>query len=155
MKILFTLLFLLSSSVGSAEMFYARVVGVQDGDSIIVLTQTKQRIRVRLEGIDAPEMGQDFGRRAKETLSSLVFNRQVQIKQTDKDRYGRTVAVVFIGNQNINLTMVQKGLAWHFTRYNSDPLLQAAERLARKNKIGLWSHKNPIPPWVWRKKGNK
>ncbi len=95
MKILLILLFCLSAAHSHAEAFYARVVGVQDGDSIIVLTQAKQRIRVRLEGIDAPEMSQDFGRRAKEALSRLIFSKTILLKPTDQDHYDQTIAVVY------------------------------------------------------------
>lgn len=151
MKILLALFFLLSAQLSPAEVFFARVVGVQDGDSITVLTQAKQRIQVRLDGIDAPEMGQDFGRRAKEALSKLIFSRTIMLKPTSQDRYGRTIAVVYLGEQNINLEMIRLGLAWHYTQYNDDPLFQVAERFARERRIGLWSHNNPIPPWEWRR----
>jgi Staphylococcal nuclease homologue len=72
----------------------ARVVGISDGDTITVLTAEKKQVKIRLNGIDAPETGQDFGTRAKQLASELAFGKTITIKERDKDRYGRTVAEV-------------------------------------------------------------
>jgi endonuclease YncB( thermonuclease family) len=127
------------------------VVGVHDGDSITVLTANKHRIKVRLDGIDAPELGQAFGRRAKEALSKMVFGKYVDIELRSKDRFGRTVARVYLNGRCINLEIVQAGMAWHFLKYSKDKNLQRAENEARANKIGLWGQGLPIAPWYWRK----
>jgi endonuclease YncB( thermonuclease family) len=129
--------------------FDALVVGVHDGDTITVL-RDRQRIRVRLHGIDCPELGQPFGRPAKRLTSSLVFHQVVHLVPRDVDRYGRLVAVVFVGHTDVNLELVRRGLAWHYTRYSSDPQLAAAERSARAARLGLWADAHPIPPWDWR-----
>ncbi|HTH31900.1 MAG TPA: thermonuclease family protein, partial [Lacibacter sp.] len=52
----------------------------------------------------------------------------------------------------INKELVAKGMAWHFVKYSSSKELAKAELLARKQKVGLWSLKNPVAPWDWRKK---
>jgi endonuclease YncB( thermonuclease family) len=75
-----------------------KVVGVQDGDSITVLHDGKGE-KIRLYRVDCPEEGQDFGNRAKQFTSSLVFERVVEVKPVTKDRYGRTVAMVYSGNK--------------------------------------------------------
>ena len=64
-----------------------KVVGVSDGDTLTVLTDGRKRIKVRLEGIDAPETGQAFGNNAKQALSELVFGKTVRIVVSTTDDY--------------------------------------------------------------------
>jgi hypothetical protein len=66
------------------------------------------------------------------------------------DRYGRTVARMYIDGKDVSLELGRAGLAWHFTRYSSDPVLADAEREARAAKRGLWVQPNPVPPWEYR-----
>jgi endonuclease YncB( thermonuclease family) len=93
---------------------------------------------VRLDGVDCPELGQAFGRRAKEPMAALVFGKEVKVAPTAIDQYGRTVARVHVGGIDLSLELVQAGLAWHFTKYNTDPALAAAEGQARRATRGLW-----------------
>jgi len=145
-------LFLLSISLVVLQLavFKARVIGVHDGDSITVLTSDNQQIKVRLEGIDCPELKQDFGQRAKQATSALCFGKDVRVQQTGKDRYGRTLAYVYVGDVCINKELLKQGMAWHFKKYNSDPEYAKLENKARSQKVGLWSHPNPVAPWDFR-----
>jgi endonuclease YncB( thermonuclease family) len=79
-----------------AQTYQGKVVGVLDGDTLIVLTPQKQQIKVRLAEIDAPEKRQPFGQRSKQSLSDLVFGKQVRVEQQDRDRYGRVVGKVYV-----------------------------------------------------------
>lgn len=108
-------------------------------------------VKIRLEGIDCPELGQDVGTRAKQFTSTLVFSKDVEVKAYCPDRYGRMVARVYVGDQDVSLELVRAGLAWHFKKYSSDPVLADAEEQARREKKGLWSMPNPVPPWEYRK----
>jgi len=135
-----------------SRTFFAKVVGVHDGDSITVLTSSNQQIKVRLEGIDCPELKQDYGQKAKQYTSSLCFQKQVRIETTGKDRYGRTLAFVYVGNTCINKELLKAGMAWHFKKYNNNSELARIENVARSKKIGLWSRPSPKPPWDFRKK---
>ena len=74
----------------------------------------KKQHRIRLLGIDAPESNQAFGQKSKQYLSSLIFNKNVSITYKEKDQYGRILGTIFYENENINLKMVQAGLAWHY-----------------------------------------
>lgn len=136
----------------SIEIYYAKVVGVTDGDTIVVLTEDKAQVKVRLEGIDCPEKGQPFGDRAKQATAGLCFNKTVRVEKTGLDRYGRTLAFVYVGDTCLNEELLKQGMAWHFKRYNSDSTLANLENQARKMKVGLWSDARAIPPWEWRKK---
>ena len=107
--------------------------------------------KVRLEGIDCPELGQDFGTRAKQFTSSMVFRKTIVVKECSKDIYGREIVRIYVEGLDLSLELVKAGLAWYFNAFTSDPALAAAEKAARKQEIGLWSMPNPIPPWVYRR----
>jgi endonuclease YncB( thermonuclease family) len=153
MRRLLPILLLFLASPASAADYSARVIGIADGDTITVLTADKTQHRIRLHGIDAPEMGQDFGSRAKQAASSLAIGKTVTIRPRDTDRHGRTVAEVFLPDgRSLNREMVRQGLAWWFRRYAPrDADLAQIESEARAARIGLWSQPNPVPPWEWRK----
>jgi micrococcal nuclease len=99
-------------SLTPAEEFSGKVVGVSDGDTITVL-QNRTPIKVRLHGIDCPEIGQDFGSRAKAFASEIVFGQVVKVVPRETDRYGRTVAdVILVDGRILNHELVRAGLAW-------------------------------------------
>lgn len=131
----------------------ARCVGVADGDTITVRAEGQSKERVRLYGIDAPENGQDFGGRAKEYLSGLVYGETVDIEKMDTDRYGRTVAVVRVGVVSANEEMLKAGMAWVFISRCRNKICAGwkdLEAQARTQRIGLWSQPEPRAPWEWR-----
>lgn len=136
------------------EEFSGKVVGVTDGDTITVLVNNES-IKVRLEGIDAPESGQSFGTKSKQALSETVFGKQVTIKKTGEDRYGRTLGVVVVGDVDANAKMIQDGWAWHFKKYNDEDRLAKLEVEAREAKRGLWAEATPLAPWDYRARQKK
>jgi micrococcal nuclease len=108
--------------------------------------------RIRLNGIDAPERGQDFYNVSKQRLGELCKDSPLMVRLFNKDRYGRWIADVYTRNNIlINYKLVEEGLAWHFKKYSSDTLLAALENKARSKKAGLWVSSSPVPPWVKRK----
>lgn len=149
---------LLSFSV-QAEILTGRIVGINDGDTVTLLDANQRQYKIRLTGIDAPEKKMPFGQRSKEHLSDLVFSKDVQVETEKLDRYGRTLGKILVDRKDINLAMINAGLAWHYIKYQkdqsrSDSLLYAhAEEQARQQQIGLWRDPNPTPPWEWRKGG--
>jgi endonuclease YncB( thermonuclease family) len=128
-----------------------QVAGVSDGDTLTLLVAGNQSVRVRLAEIDAPEKSQAFGQVSKQSLSDLTYRKTVQITVMDTDRYGRTVGRVFVGTTDVNLVQVQKGMAWAYEQYVTDPKIPKAEKAARAAKLGLWSDAQPTPPWLFRK----
>lgn len=127
------------------------VVGVSDGDTFKALTKQKEQIRCRIYGIDAPELGQAFGRRSKERLSQLIFNQNVRIKIQSTDRYGRKVVWVYREAQDVGLEMIRSGMAWHYKKFYDSDEYAEAQRAASKKRVGLWADKNPQAPWSFRK----
>jgi endonuclease YncB( thermonuclease family) len=151
----------------SADVLRGRVVGVSDGDTITVLDEQHQQHKVRLLGIDAPEKDQAFGQRSKQSLSGLVFNRDVEVIWTKRDRYGRVVGKVMTGLEcrqencpkelDACLEQVTTGMAWWYEKYAKEQTkadssrYHQAEQSARQYRLGLWSESAPTPPWDWRK----
>jgi micrococcal nuclease len=146
------LLLLLSTPALAAEAtVHLRVVGVHDGDTITGLDESKTQYKIRLDAIDAPELGQPFGQASKKALSEMVFGKSVTVIEKKKDKYGRTIGHVLIDGKDTNLLMLEQGMAWHYREYSKNQRLQRAEDEARANRKGLWADREPMPPWEWRK----
>jgi len=143
----------------AAEFKVSRVV---DGDTIKVRAASGE-ITIRLVGIDAPEEshkkrepGQPFSQQSTKNLAGMVLNKSVSIKEYGHDRYGRTLAEVFLDGKNINLEMVDAGFA---EVYRGDPALGQdlapywkAEEQARAAKRGMWVQGSKyLSPREWRK----
>jgi endonuclease YncB( thermonuclease family) len=154
-------LLLASTALGQETIVSARIVGITDGDTVKALLAGNELLRVRLSWIDAPEKSQAFGQRSKQHLSELVFGREVELHTHGLDRYGRTLAVIFVNGVDANLEQVRSGLAWCYTRYLSEASsdIQASYRQAEteawEQQRGLWSEPDPIPPWEYRRAGKK
>jgi micrococcal nuclease len=128
-----------------------KVVRVHDGDTLTLLkTGSHKHLQIRLEGIDAPEMDQSFGNESRLALDGMVYSRQVTIHPVTIDKYGRTIARVFLGTLDVNLEMVRLGFAWRYDHYSQEPALGFAQEHARELKWGLWQERHPVPPWDWR-----
>jgi endonuclease YncB( thermonuclease family) len=120
-----------------------KAVRIIDGDTFDLLVGTTTH-RIRLAGIDAPEKKQDFANASRELLGTLCNNQPLTVVVTDTDRNKRKIADIYTQQKLwINKELVAKGMAWHFVKYSSNKELAKAE---------LWSLKNPVAPWDWRKK---
>ena len=129
--------------------FSAKVVKISDGDTIMIL-QDKQQIKVRLFGIDAPELKQPYGKKSKQFLANLIAGEVVEVEENGKDRYKRTLGIIHFKGQDINAQMVLNGYAWAYVKYSRIYVDQ--EKTAREKKRGLWQSSDPTPPWKWRKR---
>lgn len=110
-------------------------------------------VTVRLRGIDAPEKDQPYGSESRESLKEMVQGRTVDLEVKDIDRYGRVVSYVWVEGINVNLEQVKRGLAWSYREFLDRPYageFYEAEKEARSKHLGLWTQRNPIPPWEWR-----
>jgi endonuclease YncB( thermonuclease family) len=151
-SLFFIFLFSLSPIVLSQD-YYGRVVGITDGDTFTFITQEKRQVKVRLSEIDTPEKNQPYGTRAKRALSDLVFGKEIHLRKSGSDRYGRLLGDVYVGHTHINRVMIQVGMAWVYRQYMEDPSLLMDEKKAQESKIGIWSQprKDQVPPWDWRR----
>jgi len=136
------------------EEYFVRVVGITDGDTFTGLTTDNKQVKCRIYGIDAPEKKQAFGNRSKQMLSDLIFGENVHIKIQDKDRYQRAIVRVYTSDgKDVSAEMLKSGMAWHYKQYSKDKEYAELENTARQQKIGLWTDKNPVAPWKYRKSG--
>jgi endonuclease YncB( thermonuclease family) len=128
--------------------FTGPVIGIVDGDTVDVL-HNGQAERIRLNGIDCPERGQAYGKKAKQFTADLIFGKEVRVSPIRKDRHGRTVAdVVLSDGIDVAHELVKSGYAWWFKKYAPhDETLAALEGEARAEKRGLWADSHPVPPW--------
>ena len=110
---------------------------------------------VRLACIDAPETSQGLsGKWSTKTLKGMINGKSISLKPKVKDRYGRTVAEIFVGATNINLQMVRKGAAFTYRKYlkqcDRDAYLNA-ESMAKREKQGVWGPFQTQLPWEYRR----
>ena len=141
-----------------------QVKQVIDGDTVVV-NKHDQLIKVRLDAIDCPEDGQEWGDNAKYGLIKLIGGRLINLEEHGVDHHGRLLATIYVfdkesGWVNVNEKMVTKGHAWvmrlfydHLPKDRQTKLNQL-ERWAKSKKIGLWRKGNPTPPWEWRNNHN-
>ena len=150
MRYLCAIMLLLIDSIVAADITGRAYV--IDGDTIDI-----SGIRIRLNGIDTPELGQTCringliwycGVESTEAMRHLTSGKTVTCIGNTKDQYGRLIANCFVGDTNLNATMVEVGLALAYRHYSLDYI--AEENSARKGKKGLWSGEF-VAPWDWRK----
>ena len=155
---------LVALNVTAAEII-GKVIAVSDGDTITVLAPGNRPTKVRLAGIDAPERNQPFGQKSRQHLADLVFGKEVRVSVVDKDRYGRIVGIVYVPLKipngeiivDVDLAQIESGHAWAYRDYlkglpaGKAGRYVAAEKDAKEKKQGLWTDKDPEPPWQWRK----
>jgi micrococcal nuclease len=122
---------------------------VADGDTITVITPNQTKLRIRMFGIDAPEtpkgikfQGQPYGPEAEAYLKQLVEGKRVTVEIYEADRYRRLLSTIFLDGKDINLAMIEAGLAEVDRGPESGnpykPQYQAAEETARSTKKGMW-----------------
>lgn len=138
-----------------------KVLYVSDGDTIAVKKTengktTGKLIKVRLFGIDAPELKQDYGYESKQALMNFIKNKDVKIEGKKKDRYGRLIGIIYLNNENINEKMVKTGNAWWYEKYDRKNLkMKQYQENAQKSKLGLFAKKGYVAPWEFRKMKRK
>lgn len=130
-----------------AEAGYVRVTHVHDGDTVNVIIGNREE-RVRLIGIDAPELTQEpWGRKAKGKLQELIgkTNKTVRLEMDveERDKYGRLLSYLWTKDGRlINEEMVRRGYAFVYTippNVKYVERLQEAQKTAQKKKVGLWA----------------
>lgn len=153
--LILSLFFAFSIVAGTAFADEARIIGiasVTDGDTLTI-----GPVRIRLHGIDAPEVGQTCRRangrswqcwtEATNRLAELVEGREVECKALDRDAYGRIVATCTAGGIDVNAALVDEGLAWAFLRYSHD--FADRETAAKAAGLGIWQGEAETP-WQYR-----
>jgi len=131
------------------------VVQVHDGDTITVIDRARGRMKIRIYGIDAPELAQPYGSQAQGLTYRMLLRQEVRGWTVAMDRYGRDVAVVTVGGTDVSEALVQAGLAWVYPGYCRIPTCadwKSYQEQAKARRLGLWQAEKPIPPWEWRRR---
>lgn len=147
-------MFVLLPLWAGAEEFTGRVVTVHDADTISVKPEGEDEYarKVQLNEIDCPEFGQPYGREATNFVRELLSGKDVTVKSSDTDRYGRYLGTVIYQDKDVSVELLKAGLAWWYKRYSKNEKLGELEAAARRAKKGLWADANPVPPWQWRQR---
>ena len=135
-----------------------RIVSVHDGDTVTLLDRNWKSHRIRLSGIDAPEIGhgrdqpsQPFGQASKQSLAELAFGKEADAVCEQTDRYGRQLCTLYVYGRNINIEQIRRGMAWAYEQYSIAPTYHLEQAEARAYRRGLWRDDNPLPPWTYRR----
>jgi endonuclease YncB( thermonuclease family) len=156
-RALLILFALFLSASAQPQTVTGKVVGVSDGDTITILDSQRRQHKISLDGVDAPESNQDFGSRAKQSLSGLVFGKTVTVTSAKRDRYGRIVGQVLCDGKSANIEQLRRGYAWFYRAYAKElkpgiaEAFELAENYAKSGKRGLWADPSPVPPWDFRR----
>jgi micrococcal nuclease len=130
-----------------------KCVAVHDGDTFSVLNGT-QIEKIRLKGVDCPELDQPYGLAATRYTSRKVLGKNVMVEVV-KDHYERKVARVSVKGKDLGDALVGVGLAWQARKYDRRPDLAALQQQARGAHRGLWKADHPEAPWTHRHRQRK
>jgi endonuclease YncB( thermonuclease family) len=138
-----------AQAIGQTELS-GKVVNVIDGNTVEVSGSDNQIQKLVFAGIDSPELGQEYGDKAKKFLEKLLLDKDVKFSVTGKDRWGNHLAVIMKGNVDPRVELLEEGLAWTAEK-NPNPELEALRMNALEKAKGLWKEENPTPPWIYRR----
>lgn len=144
--------FLCSLPLLAAAARYQGVVShVTDGDTVWVRPQAGgPPQQIRIEGIDAPEICQSFGRESRDALAQRALHRQVTVITRGEDDYRRIVARLHLGREDVGKWMVSHGYAWSYRFRRDLGPYRRDEAKAREQRLGLWREGQPEVPRDFR-----
>jgi endonuclease YncB( thermonuclease family) len=135
------------------QVYEARVTRVSDGDTVWVQPLTGGRYRkLRLDGLDAPEICQSGGLESRDALARRVLRQRVTVTERRRDDYGRGLARLQHAGDDVGAWMVASGQAWSYRWRRSLGPYQVQEALARTHRMGLFSQANAELPRSFRQR---
>lgn len=139
-----------------ASSLFGKVIDVNSGD-VITIFNLNRSVRVKLLGVDAPEMGQAFGDVARKHLSELIRDKTVLVETSGIAGDGSLTGKVLLENVDIGAQMIRDGAGWfdaknvsHLSAADRE-IYQQSEQAARSERRGLWQAENPMAPWEFVK----
>jgi len=153
MRTLLILFAMLALSAGgfAGNVLNGKVTSVIDGNTFEMIADDNDSYKIMLFGIDCPELGQEFGEKAKKSFEKMILNKNVTVNIQGKDRWGNRLGIVLIeGTTDPRYDLLEAGLAWTSER---DPIqeLETIKEKAREKGKGLWKEQDPTPPWIYRR----
>jgi endonuclease YncB( thermonuclease family) len=153
-RIIIYILAVFAVSSLSAATFEAWGYKISDGDSVAVVFN-KKILHIELDGIDCPELEQEFGEEARKFSKSFIYKKKVTVDIRNYDEQDRIIGRISSGGQELSLALVAEGLAWYNKKNGSDKELAKAQKKAKKAKKGLWKQSKPTSPWIFREAQEK
>ena len=141
-------------SIVNAATFEAWGYKAEDGDSVVVVFNNKQ-LQIELDGIDCPELEQEFGKEAQAYAKSFIYKKKVTVEIRNYDEQDRIIGRISLSGKDLSLALIEEGLAWYYKKDSSDKELSKAQKKAKKEKKGLWKQAKPTPPWTYRETHGK
>ncbi|MDO4435937.1 MAG: thermonuclease family protein [Cardiobacteriaceae bacterium] len=140
-----------TTGLAKGEQTHCFLKSIYDGDTITAICGD-QTVRVRLVGIDAPEMKQaPYGERAKSALQRML-PKQFELHSNGTDRYQRTLGILYTQGRNLNLEMVKQGHAVAYADKSTPKIYREAEAIAKAARLGVWREEGlHQDPKAWRK----
>jgi endonuclease YncB( thermonuclease family) len=135
----------------AGNVLNGKVTSVIDGNTIEMLADDNESYKIMLYGVDSPELGQEYGEKAKKFLEKMILDKSVNVNIQGKDRWGNRSGIILIeGTVDPRIALLEAGLAWTAER---DPVqeLEGIKEKARENGKGLWKEQDPTPPWIYRR----
>ena len=127
------------------KRIHGNVIAAPEGD-VVIITTAGQRLMVRLAGIDAPQLPQPYGVKARESLSELALGRDVACIEQTAYRENGVIAFCTVDALDLSAEQVRRGFAWAYDAYDQ---LRAVQDEAQASRVGLWGEPHPVPPWRW------
>lgn len=126
---------------------------VMDGDTVlVVLDGQHEPVKLRIDGIDAPETCQPGGEAARNAMLQWVMRKTVQVQIHGHDTYGRAVGRVRVNELDVGAEMVRQGMAWAYRFRTGRGPYAALQRSAQAQRLGLFGDKSQaMSPPVFRK----
>ncbi len=132
------------------------VTRVADGDTFTLQTRNGEKYKVRCQAVDAPELAQEFGEESRSVYNELVYRKTVRVEVDKRDKYERIVGRIWCEDPvtgtwfDVEEIMLKRGMVWHYSRYNDEEKLIRAQAEAQRNRVGVWTQRNPKKPENWR-----
>lgn len=147
-----------AGNVPTEETFLAKVVRVGDGDTLTIMDPQNQKIKIRLASIDAPEYKQTFGKESRAYLNQLIYDKTIKVQNLGLDPYNRVLAKIWYQNKDVQLQLIEEGMAWHYAYFAKKQQTDAefkqyeqAQKQAKANQLGLWKDPKAISPWNFKR----
>ncbi len=136
------LLLALFTQAAGAEVLSGRPSSIISGERLILTTADNRHLKVQLLGIQVPALTTRIGRAARKRLTTLIAGRPVTVEYQIRNRWGEPWGKVLLGETDINLRLVQEGLAIHkpdFQTLKDNGLYSQAMQSAKQHGFGIWA----------------
>jgi micrococcal nuclease len=135
-----------------AQSLQGTVTRISDGDTVWIRTSSSSRpIKVRIQGVDAPEICQAGGQQARDALRTRLLSQTVLLKARSKDDFGRTLGTIEHAGQDVGQWLVRQGHAWSYSFRHRPSVYAKEQAAAQAQRLGVWQQAKPQEPRAFRK----